>query len=79
MTTRKTDEDLRQKASRLKLTYMRDHMAELMQAATDAKMTPREVLEYVLSKEVDRRDANRVKLAAMAAHFPRTNGRFFWF
>lgn len=71
MNIRETDEALRQKAVRLKLTYMRDNMPELMRAATESKMTPREVLEYVLGKEVDRRDANRVKLAMMAAHFPR--------
>lgn len=51
MNIRETDEALRQKAVRLKLT-------------------PREVLEYVLGKEVDRKDANRVKLPMMAAHFP---------
>lgn len=71
MTMRQTDESLRQKAARLRLTYIRDNMPELMRAATESKMTPREVLDYVLSKEVDRRDANRVKLATMAAHFPR--------
>lgn len=73
MNIRETDEALRQKAVRLKLTYMRDNMPELMRAATESKMTPREVLEYVLGKEVDRRDANRVKLAMMAAHFPSLN------
>lgn len=48
MNIRETDEALRQKAVRLKLTYMRDNMPELMRAATESKMTPREVLEYVL-------------------------------
>lgn len=58
-------------AARLKLAFMRDHMLELMQTATDAKMTPRKAMEYVLGKEVEQRDANRIKLATMAAHFPR--------
>lgn len=69
---RETDACLQQMAARLKLTYMRDHMPELMRTATESNMTPREVLEYVLSKEVDRRDANRIVLATMAAHFPQT-------
>lgn len=71
MNARETDERLQRMAARLKLAFMRDHMLELMQTATDAKMTPREAMEYVLGKEVDQRDANRIKLATMAAHFPR--------
>ncbi len=71
MNVRVTDERLRQMAARLKLAFMRDHMLELMQTSTDAKMTPREAMEYVLGKVVDQRDANRIKLATMAAHFPR--------
>lgn len=67
MNARETDERLQRMAARLKLAFMRD----LMQTATDAKMTPREAMEYVLGKEVDQRDANRIKLATMAAHFPR--------
>lgn len=71
MNARETDERLQRMAARLKLAFMRDHMLELMQTATDAKMTPSEAMEYVLGKEADQRDANRIKLATMAAHFPR--------
>ena len=71
MNARETDERLQRMAARLKLAFIRDHMLELMQTTTDAKMTPREAMEYVLGKEVDQRDANRIKLATKAAHFPR--------
>ena len=62
---------LRSMASRLCLALIRDHMEEILETATDAKMTPRETLEYFLSKEIDQREANRVKISVMAAHFPR--------
>lgn len=71
MRTRATDERLSQMAARLRLVYMRDHLTEMLEAASGAKMTPRETLEYVLSKEVDQRESNRIKLSTMAAHFPR--------
>lgn len=34
-------------------------------------MTPDETLEYFLGKEIDQREANRVRLGVMAAHFLR--------
>ncbi len=71
MPQRETDLKLRSMASRLRLALMRDHMQEMLQTATEAKMTPRETLEYFLSKEIDQREANRIKIAVMAAHFPR--------
>ena len=44
MTERKTDEAIRQKASRLRLTFVRDHVAEVLDIADKTKMTPREVI-----------------------------------
>ena len=68
---RETDKKLAGMAARLRLAYMRDNMEALVNEATSAKMTPREVLEYCLGKEIDQRETNRVRLATMAAHFPR--------
>lgn len=70
MTERKTDEAIRQKASRLRLTFIRDHVAEVLDIADKTKMTPREVIDYVFGKEIEQRDVNRYKQALMAAHFP---------
>lgn len=52
MTERKTDEAIRQKASRLRLTFVRDHVAEVLDIADKTKMTPREVIDYVFGKEM---------------------------
>lgn len=70
MTERKTDEAIRQKASRLRLTFVRDHVTEVLDIADKTKMTPREVIDYVFGKEIEQRDVNRYKQALMAAHFP---------
>ena len=70
MTERKTGEAIRQKASRLRLTFVRDHVAEVLDIADKTKMTPREVIDYVFGKEIEQRDVNRYKQALMAAHFP---------
>lgn len=66
-----TDERLSGMAARLRLAYMRDHLAEMMKDASDAGMTPRETLEYMLSREVEQRESNRIRISTMAAHFPR--------
>ena len=70
MMERKTDEAIRQKASRLRLTFVRDHVAEVLDIADKTKMTPREVIDYVFGKEIEQRDVNRYKQGVMAAHFP---------
>lgn len=57
-------------AARLRLTYTRDHLVELVETAAQSHMTPRETLEYIFGKEVKQRDENRVRLAQMSAHFP---------
>ena len=70
-TTRATDEKLSQMASRLRLVFTRDHLNEMVTTAIESKMNPREVLQYFFSREIDQREANRIKLSTMAAHFPR--------
>lgn len=67
---RPTDVRLAEMAARLRLTYTRDHLVELVEAASERHMTPRETLEFVFRKEVERRDENRARLAQMSAHFP---------
>ena len=67
---RPTDVRLTEMAARLRLTYTRDHLVELVETAAKSHMTPRETLEYVFKKEVEQRDENRVRLAQMSAHFP---------
>lgn len=69
-TERPVDVRLRKMAARLKLSYTRDHLHELLESVITAKFTPREALEYVFSQEIEQREANRIKQALMAAHFP---------
>lgn len=71
VTPRDTDVKLSQMAARLRLAFIRDHLSDLVQTAADAKMTPREMLEYCFTKEIEQREANRIKLSTMGAHFPR--------
>lgn len=70
MNERYTDTVLRQKASRLKLTFIRDHLSDIIDAIVQGQMGPRETLDYVLTKECDQRDANRCKQSMQGAHFP---------
>ncbi len=58
-------------AERLRLTYCRDHIDEILAATTNSKMNPREVLQFVFKHEIERREIHRIKLSAMSAHFPR--------
>ena len=59
MTKRETDVKLRAMATRLCLALMRDRMEEMLETATEAKMTPRETLEYFSGKEIDQREASQ--------------------
>ena len=67
---RPTDERLIGMAARLKLTNTRDNLVHLMETCTNSKMTPRETLDFIFKHEIKQRDANRIKLAQMGAHFP---------
>ena len=64
-----TDERIKNLASRLRMPFIRDHLTELFRAATDAHFTPRETIEYFFKNEIEQREANRIKLAVMSAHF----------
>lgn len=67
-----TDEnDLISMADRLKLTFCRDHIEEIISEAGSCRMNPREVLQFVFAKEIACREQNRIRLGNMAAHFPR--------
>lgn len=70
MSERNSGTQLAQMASRLRLSFLRDHAAELMQQASQVRMTPRETLAFVFGKEIDQREVNRVRLGLMGAHFP---------
>lgn len=67
---RDTDARLVELAGRLKLTYIKTHLSELMESATKGGMTPRETLDFVFNLETTQRNANRIRLAEMSAHFP---------
>lgn len=67
---RPADVQLTEMAARLRLTYTRDHLVELVETAATSHMTPRGTLEYVFRKEIEQRDGNRVRLAQMRAPFP---------
>lgn len=67
---RDTEKEIVTMARRLKLTYLRDNVVELMETASSTKMTPRETLEYILRKEVIQRDSKRIATAHIKAHFP---------
>ena len=47
---RPADIQLTEMAARLRLTYTRDHLVELVETAATSHMTPRETLEYVFRK-----------------------------
>lgn len=68
--TRITDERLKEMAARLKLTATKANLAELVETATKAGMTPRETLDFFFRNEIENRDSNRIHLGRMSAHFP---------
>ena len=70
MKERKSYIDLRTMASRLKLTFARDHLEEILRQAEETKMSPFELLQVFLSKECAQRNANRYRQAMQVAHFP---------
>lgn len=70
MGVRETDVRISQMANRLRLTFLRDHLAEVLESVTAAKMTARDAISYALQKEVAQRETNHFKQALRAAHFP---------
>lgn len=70
MSARETDTKIKQLAQRLRLTYLRDHLDEVLEGVIETKMTPRDALAFALGKEVEQREANHFRQALMAAHLP---------
>lgn len=65
-----TDDILKAMADRLNLTYLRDHIEEIISETSICKMNSREILQFVFKKEIERREENRIRLGIMSAHFP---------
>ena len=63
--SRQTDLKLAAMAARLKLTLMRDNMESMLRTVTEAKLTPRETLQYFFRKKIEQREANRIKLVRL--------------
>ena len=66
-----SDNNLVAMADRLNLTFCRDHIEEIISETTNSRMNPREILQFVFSREISRREENRIRIGTMAAHFPR--------
>jgi DNA replication protein DnaC len=66
-----TDDTLKAMADRLNLTYLRDHIEEIISETSICRMNSREILQFVFKKEIERREENRIRLGIMSAHFPR--------
>ena len=67
---RASDLESKAAASRPRLTYMRDHLDELIAEFTKLGLTLREALGCLFAKEIEQRNANRDEILRMAAHFP---------
>jgi len=55
---------------RLKLTAIRDQLDTLLDEAARSKMTLREALAFLVSREISRRDERRISMASKIAQFP---------
>jgi DNA replication protein DnaC len=55
---------------RLKLTAIRDQLDTLLDEAARSKMTLREALAFLVSREIARRDERRISMASKIAPFP---------
>lgn len=62
---RETDRQLKEMAERLRLCMLRDNMSELMNMATERRLSPRELLMFLFNKEIEQREINRIKLTTM--------------
>ena len=69
MGMRQTDERISQKADRLHLIFLRDHLPEELENIMVANMTTREAFDFAFCKEIEQREINRFKQALQAAHF----------
>ncbi len=55
---------------RLKLTAIRDQLDTLLDEAARSKMTLREALAFLVSREIARRDERRISMSSKLAQFP---------
>lgn len=55
---------------RLKLTAIRDQLDSLLDEAARSKMTLREALAFLVSREIARRDERRISMSSKLAQFP---------
>ena len=55
---------------RLKLTAIRDQLDTLLDEAARSKMTLREALAFLVSREIARRDERRISMSSKMAQFP---------
>ena len=53
-------------ADRLNLTFCRDHIEEIISETTNSRMNPREILQFVFSREISRREENRIRIGIMS-------------
>ena len=64
-----SDNNLAAMADRLNLTFCRDHIEEIICETTNSRMNPREILQFVFSREISRREENRIRIGTMASFF----------
>ena len=57
MGMRQTDERISQKADRLHLTFLRDHLPEVLESIMAANMTTREAFDFAFGKEIEQRES----------------------
>lgn len=50
---RETDKQLKDMAERLRLCMLRDNMSELMNMATERRLSPRELLMFYLTRKLN--------------------------
>ena len=63
-------EGIRLMAKQLRLTLIAEQADIMLEAAESGKMTCREALAFMFSKELERRRTHRTKMGIMSAHFP---------
>ena len=70
MGVRETDVRIGQLANRIRLTFLRDHLAEVLESVPEVRVTARDAISYALQKKANQRRSNHFKQALRAALFP---------
>ena len=75
-----TSETLRAQFERLQLVFMREHYSEVLQQAAQEQWTPQDILDRLLTGEIQRRDDRALQRRLKAARFPfvKTLDDFDW-